>query len=188
MAARTHKIYLYKSDDLNIMVYEKEVKRITFRISRRDPELVLLSVPVGIDSATLRNIIDGNKGQIMKLRSKVSNLDTQTLHLPQPGEIEKLRRRMESLVPELEYAMGVKASRYTIRYMTSRWGSCSPTHRKISINAALGQIPPEYTEYVLIHELAHLTEANHSPAFWNIVARYCPNWRQLRAGLKRYQF
>jgi predicted metal-dependent hydrolase len=54
----------------------------------------------------------------------------------------------------------------------SRWGSCSTTTGDIRVSRALIDCPPWVLDYVLVHELAHLVEANHSPAFWAVVARY----------------
>lgn len=53
-----------------------------------------------------------------------------------------------------------------------RWGSCTPASRRIRISTRVAAFPPWVLEYVVIHELAHLAEANHSPAFWELVDRY----------------
>ena len=54
----------------------------------------------------------------------------------------------------------------------SRWGSCTPDNGDIRVSDRLAQFPPWVLDYVLVHELAHLVEANHSAAFWQVVARY----------------
>lgn len=54
----------------------------------------------------------------------------------------------------------------------SRWGSCSPGRGDIRVSERLAPFPPWVLDYVLVHELAHLVEPNHSPAFWRLVARY----------------
>lgn len=53
-----------------------------------------------------------------------------------------------------------------------RWGSCSPDDRTIRLSERLRDMPTWVTDYVLFHELAHLVVPNHSPEFWEIVARY----------------
>lgn len=58
------------------------------------------------------------------------------------------------------------------RSMTSRWGSCTPEDRTIRLSHRLAGMPRYVQEYVLVHELAHLFEAEHNEAFWALVARY----------------
>ena len=72
------------------------------------------------------------------------------------------------------------------RYARSRWGSCS-ARGNISIATRLLLAPPEVFEYVLIHELAHLVELNHSPRFWSLVEYAVPDFRDHQAWLRRHQ-
>jgi hypothetical protein len=73
------------------------------------------------------------------------------------------------------------------RKQESRWGSCSGRTRNIQISHRLRGGPHELLEYVLIHEIAHLGELNHSPRFWALVAKACPDWPAKRALLRRYE-
>jgi predicted metal-dependent hydrolase len=66
----------------------------------------------------------------------------------------------------------------------TRWGSCS-TKTGIRLNWRLVHLPPYFGDYVIAHELAHLVEMNHSPRFWAVVASLYPDWRDVRAELKR---
>ena len=68
--------------------------------------------------------------------------------------------------------------------MTSRWGSCTAKTRRIRLNAALEYCPRECLEYVVVHELAHLRENNHSPRFWAIVADALPDYKERQKKLK----
>lgn len=69
----------------------------------------------------------------------------------------------------------------------AKWGSCDAA-RVIKLNWRLLMLPVELRDYVVVHELCHLKEMNHSPAFWRAVAKYCPDYRRLRAELKAYSF
>ena len=79
---------------------------------------------------------------------------------------------------------GLKPCRIKLRSMTSRWGSCS-SKGNISINYRVVQFPPECIEYVCIHELCHLKHMDHSEAFWDMVASFCPDWKRLRDEMKK---
>jgi predicted metal-dependent hydrolase len=72
----------------------------------------------------------------------------------------------------------------TIRQMEKRWGSCTP-EGKITLNLKLIQVPKEYIDYVIIHELCHLKEHNHGTRFYDLLDRVSPNWRELRQQLNR---
>ncbi len=82
--------------------------------------------------------------------------------------------------------MGVRPSRLSIRSQRTRWGSCS-LKGALSFNWRLIMAPPEVLDYVVVHELAHMKEHNHSKAFWDIVRRYCPDYAKHRTWLKQNQ-
>ncbi len=73
----------------------------------------------------------------------------------------------------------------TIRNQRSRWGSCSRSGR-IALNYRLLQMPPEVRDYVLLHELMHLKQPNHSRRFWRLVETVCPDFRDAERWLKVY--
>lgn len=92
----------------------------------------------------------------------------------------------ERLVPRLEAlaaAHGLAVTRVTIRNQRSRWGSCS-RNGAIALNFRLVQTPPDVCDYVLIHELMHLRQQNHSRRFWRLVETACPQFREAERWLK----
>ena len=72
-----------------------------------------------------------------------------------------------------------------LRYTHSRWGSCS-TKGNINLSTRLLFAPEKVIDYVIIHELAHLIEANHSPSFWNLVQNAMPSYREQENWLKKF--
>jgi predicted metal-dependent hydrolase len=73
----------------------------------------------------------------------------------------------------------------TIRSQRTRWGSCS-SRDTISLNWRLIMAPDFVSDYVMYHELAHLTHMNHSSRFWRLVEEYCPNYQQAEKWLKEH--
>lgn len=73
--------------------------------------------------------------------------------------------------------------RFLLSSAVGRWGSCN-TRREIRLTWRLVKAPPELVDYVVCHELAHLRQMNHSPAFWAEVQRQCPDYRALRDRLQ----
>lgn len=79
--------------------------------------------------------------------------------------------------------LGANVSRLGLSNARTRWGSCT-SKGAIRLNWRLVKAPPAVIDYVVAHELAHLLELNHSPAFWRIVAQLCPEHASLRAELR----
>ena len=79
--------------------------------------------------------------------------------------------------------MGVTVSRITIRSQRTRWGSCS-ARGNLNLNCLLMLCPEEIRDYVVVHELSHRLELNHSPRFWAQVERVLPDYRERRRWLK----
>lgn len=73
-----------------------------------------------------------------------------------------------------------------IRPMTRRWGSCSKKGT-ITLNVDLVKVPLIYIDYVIVHELCHLKIHNHSPAFYRLMTRCMPDWRQRKERLEGFQ-
>jgi predicted metal-dependent hydrolase len=84
---------------------------------------------------------------------------------------------LEQKAYELAIAFGVRYSRFSIRGQRTRWASCS--HKgTLSFNWRLIMAPEPVVDYVVMHEVAHLKEMNHTKRFWRLVAERCPSWRE----------
>lgn len=87
-------------------------------------------------------------------------------------------------VRELAAATGLRPTALEIKTYKARWGSCT-FQGKVQLNWKLIMAPPAIIDYVIIHELCHLQQHNHSPAFWHLVARFDPDFTTHRAWLKQ---
>jgi predicted metal-dependent hydrolase len=81
--------------------------------------------------------------------------------------------------------LGRSYATLAIRDTRSRWGSCSPDGR-LMYSWRLIMAPPAVLDYVAAHEVAHLVELNHSPAYWRVVTGICPDWKAHRAWLRTH--
>jgi hypothetical protein len=94
-------------------------------------------------------------------------------------------RELPPRVLELAALHNLPVRRVTVRNQRSRWGSCS-RRGTVSLNWRLVQAPGFVRDYLVLHELAHLKEMNHSRRFWNEVARLCPEFAEAERWLKQH--
>ncbi|MFW5783092.1 MAG: M48 family metallopeptidase [Spirochaetota bacterium] len=92
----------------------------------------------------------------------------------------ELKKRIPLLVSEWEPRVGVHAKETRTKRMRTRWGSCNIEEQRIWLNVELMKKPPACLEYVLVHELMHLKERNHTERFRELMDRHLPTWRQRR--------
>lgn len=97
---------------------------------------------------------------------------------------EEARQEIEQVLSQQARRMHVSFKTVAIRDQRTRWGSCS-SRGTLSFNWRLVMAPPAILEYVVIHELAHLTVPNHSRDFWKLVELYSPDYKKARLWLKR---
>jgi len=88
----------------------------------------------------------------------------------------KAREYFEKEADQLTNEMGVEYDKIEIRNQRTKWGSCS-TSGTLGLNWRLMMAPPDVVAYILVHELAHLREQNHTDKFWSIVAEYDPEYQ-----------
>jgi hypothetical protein len=128
--------------------------------AREENGLFLVQAPARMSDAELAPIVEKLKARWQKRQAK-QKLDDQALH-----------RRAQEL--NRQYFEG-KLKWQSIRWVTNqnkRFGSCTPTNGTIRLSHRLATMPTFVRDYVIIHELAHLVEPNHSANFWELVYRY----------------
>ena len=103
------------------------------------------------------------------------------------SELKELRERTRILVTErVRYfapLVGVTYNQIAIRTQRTRWGSCS-SKGNLNFNCILSLVPSEVLDYVVVHELCHIKELNHSDRFWNEVSRILPDYKTRKQWLK----
>ena len=106
-----------------------------------------------------------------------------------PKEIGQLREQARKLVTDrVKYyapIIGVTYNKIAIRTQHTRWGSCS-SKGNLNFNCLLALVPPEVLDYVVVHELCHRKELNHSACFWSEVEKVLPNYNVHRKWLKEH--
>jgi predicted metal-dependent hydrolase len=143
-------------------------------------EPVVLTVPPAMPDGEIEAVLAAHRDWIAHERAAQAprlRLDTRRIS---EAEARVAARELVTMVLEEEApALGVHYRRMQIRGQRTRWGSCS-ARGTLSFNWRLALAPLEVLDYVVVHELCHLREPNHSPRFWRLVASRRPNWRRQR--------
>lgn len=95
------------------------------------------------------------------------------------------KAKLQDRLPLFARKLGVTYQRVAVRSQRTRWGSCS-SKGNLNFNCLLALTPPEVFDYVIVHELCHLKEMNHSPKFWAEVEKQLPHYKICRKWLKNH--
>ena len=96
------------------------------------------------------------------------------------------RRELPSMMEQISGEMGIRPERLTITSAKTKWGSCTNA-KNISLSWRLMAAPVDTIRCVICHELCHMTEMNHGPAFWALLEKWYPDWQQHRETLSEVQ-
>jgi predicted metal-dependent hydrolase len=96
-----------------------------------------------------------------------------------------LKAMMPDLLAKWQPIMGVKVNDWGIKAMKTRWGTCNTRDKRIWMSLMLAKTPVECIEYVLVHELVHLLERNHTPRFHALMTQFLPHWPALKQQLNQ---
>jgi predicted metal-dependent hydrolase len=144
----------------------------------------LVVVPQGTSQREIGRLVEQHADWIRRRLSQRVN----TLTLREIGEAQG-RREARAVVTEVAEAearrLGVTYASIQIRDQRTRWGSCSP-RGVLTFNWRLALAPYAVLDYVVVHELCHLREANHGPGFWRLVEQARPGYREPRTWLRRH--
>ncbi len=143
-----------------------------------------------IDGATIAFL-----GDLLTLRAELAPLTLRGNELWVAGDEVRIERQVDqwyrqqamplftARVAHYAALLNVLPQQIKLSTAKTRWGSCT-SHGVIRLNLQLIKLPQYLIDYVVVHELAHLHEMNHSAAFWRVVASVCPDYLKLRRELK----
>ena len=160
-------------------------KRKTVSLQIKDGELVVRA-PIGMKDEDVRRIVEKHTRWIERTLEKQRRALTRAPELSEE-KIKALRLEakeyFKSQIEKYSKIMGLKYGRMTITSAKKRFGSCS-SRGDICFSYRLMLYPEAAREYVVVHELAHLIEMNHSARFYSIVEKYLPDYKERRNMLK----
>ena len=160
-------------------------RRKTIAIHIRPDGTVEVRCPTRMKKADVDAFVESKAPWIRKHLDALENRPRQCPLTP--PEIQALAREAAHFIPQrIAYffpKIGVTYGKINIRSQRTRWGSCS-ARGNLNFNCLLMLTPPEVMDYVVVHELCHRKELNHSPKFWAEVEKIMPDYKEQRQWLK----
>lgn len=165
--------------------------RRTMSMEVRPDGSILVRAPFRASAEEIGNFVCSHKSWVEKQRIRIRKRAAEIRLADQnPLSPEDIRLLADQALRELSpriaaYAgqMGVTYGRVTIRNQKTRWGSCS-SKGNLNFNCLLMLTPREVQDYVIVHELSHRKEMNHSPKFWAVVEEVLPDYKKRRNWLR----
>ena len=170
-----------------VFVRHPRARRYVIRV--RADGTIRVTIPRGGSTREARTFVDEQRRWIEKHRARVAQEIARPHDAVAPSLERQRRQRAKRELParlrELADAHGLRVDRVSVRNQRWRWGSCS-RRGHICLNWRLARMPPEIRDYVMIHELMHLKRLDHSPKFWKLVAKACPEYQAARRWLRAH--
>ena len=172
---------------IQINVIRSSRKSIAMRIT--GPNAIEIRAPKNMPQAQIDAFIQQHQSWLDKHLGIVNRREEEIAQLPPltDQEIRALADQALKAIPPRVYhfskLLHVTYGRITIRNQKSKWGSCS-SQGNLNFNCLLMLCPPEVLDYVVVHELCHRKEMNHSPRFWAEVEAIDPDYKAHRQWLK----
>ena len=166
-------------------------RRKTLAIQVRADGSVVVRAPYRTPERELRDFVQKHRDWIIRQQRKMAAVSAMKEQTEPLSELE-IRKLAEAAAEDFSkraayYAgqVGVQYGRITIRHQKTKWGSCS-AKGNLNFNCLLMLAPEPVRDYVVVHELCHRKQMNHSPSFWAEVGRVLPEYREARKWLRSH--
>lgn len=170
-------------------------RRKTLALEVKAPARVIVRAPMRASQRAIREFVEGHRAWIAEALARVNERAHQRAQAAREAgllgeeDLKALAAQACQVIParvaHFAPRVGVTYGRIALRCQKTRWGSCSAAGN-LNFNVLLMLAPPEVLDYVVVHELCHRIEMNHSPRFWALVAAHDPGYRAHRTWLKQH--
>ncbi|HIX06061.1 MAG TPA: M48 family metallopeptidase [Candidatus Fournierella pullicola] len=183
--AAVERTELRRAGGVEYTLTRKRVKNLNLRLAPDGS--VRASAPLRASGAAVDAFVAAHAGWVQKALARQQAAEAARAALPTPTAAECLplfEAVSERVFPRFEKVLGGKKPVLKVRDMRTRWGSCHPAKRQITLAARLALQPPQAIEYVVVHEYCHFVHPDHQAGFWALVESLLPDYKARRALLR----
>lgn len=171
------------------LVYQKSKKARNLRITIKEDGTVKVTVPRFCTLKAAEYFVSQKIDWIEKARESMLYHQTQRQRLGEPGDYQRYKyqalKKAKERVAFFASRYGFTYKNVTVRNQTTRWGSCSSLG-SINIHYKIIFLSEHLSDYIIVHELCHLKEMNHSEKFWELVCSILPDYKIRRKELRKF--
>ncbi|MCC7469786.1 MAG: M48 family metallopeptidase [Bacteroidetes bacterium] len=157
------------------------------RISIHPGGEVVVTIPRNISDKIVENFLQEKRPWIDRKKNLMEQYPKKTELKLSKKERNNLKEQTRIFVQDKLHFFNrnykYSWNKISIREQKTRWGSCSQK-KNLNFNSKIALLPEKLAEYIVVHELCHLGEFNHSKRFWNLVEKILPDYKQRRSDLK----
>lgn len=169
---------------------KRNPKTRTLRVTIKEDGVVFASAPMWLSVAKIEKFLHQKSDWIARKIRLMENRG-ERIHLPKGKKDylqnkEKARKIIMQKTKEVCQKLDLKFTKIRIGNQKTRWGSCT-RNGVLSFNYKLIYLPEILCDYIIVHEVCHLKEHNHSYRFWALVGTLFPNWKEHKKELKKYK-
>lgn len=151
---------------------------------------VVLTSPFGIEQSMVEKFITDKKQWVLKKIQFFKSVESRTTQTFSHKDYLENKDKVLALVQErIRFYTKVYDFSYNkifIKNLKSRWGSCS-RKQNLNLNYKIVFLPLIYQDYIIVHEMCHLKEFNHSERFWTLVEKSIPNYLEIKKDLRKHE-
>lgn len=183
--AAVERTELRRAGGVEYTLTRKRVKNLNLRLAPDGS--VRASAPLRASGAAVDAFVAAHAGWVQKAlaRQQAAEAARAAAPTPKPADCLPLFQAVsDGVFPRFEKVLGGKKPVLKVRDMRTRWGSCHPAKRQITLAARLALQPPQAIEYVVVHEYCHFVHPDHQAGFWALVESLLPDYKARRALLR----
>lgn len=190
-APRTSLTYMHPTTTNNAIEYtvRKSTRAKRLRLAVYCDGTVVLTSPVGIRATVIERYFEEKKQWVLRKLELFQSTDTTLLTARSVDDYNERMDEARALVlrraRHYNKVLGVVWNDVVIKNQKTRWGSCSK-NGTININYKILYLPKKMQDYVVVHEMCHLKEFNHSKRFWRLLESVLPEWEEIKGELKSH--